>query len=157
MQPSEHLVLMVGFVAISYLATTFLTESWIHCTLGQGVSTIAIIWFYNELGYSAIKTFPAMLLVAGSCAFNAYQVEKHQKEVFLEGLNSEQLKKDLKKVFNVLPEGVMIYKRYGDRHIKLWNKELVRLFKFKQLEKLNNKAIEGQSILENDNQLPNFG
>lgn len=43
------------------------------------------------------------------------------------------LQKDLKKVLQVLPEGVMIYKRFGNPHIKLWNNELERLFKFKSL------------------------
>ena len=64
-------------------------------------------------------------------------MEFKEKEEFLEKLNNEQLKHDLKKVLDVLPEGVMIYKRHGERHIKLWNDELLRLFKFKPLEKAN--------------------
>jgi hypothetical protein len=43
------------------------------------------------------------------------------------------LQKDLKKVLQVLPEGVMIYKRFGNPHIKLWNNEMERLFAFKSL------------------------
>ena len=43
------------------------------------------------------------------------------------------LQKDLKKVLQLLPEGVMIYKRFGNPHIKLYNNELEKLFKFKIL------------------------
>ena len=32
-----------------------------------------------------------------------------------------------------MPEGVMIYKRFGNPHIKLWNDELIRLFQFHSL------------------------
>ena len=39
----------------------------------------------------------------------------------------------MKKVLQVLPEGVMIYKRFGNPHIKLWNNELEKLFKFNAL------------------------
>lgn len=53
------------------------------------------------------------------------------------------LQKDLKKVLQVLPEGVMIYKRFGNPHIKLWNNELERLFKFKSLPVNVSKTAEG--------------
>lgn len=43
------------------------------------------------------------------------------------------LQKDLKKVLQELPEGVLIYKRFGNPHIKLYNNELERLFKFQIL------------------------
>ena len=36
----------------------------------------------------------------------------------------------------------MIYKRFGNPHIKLWNNELERLFKFKSLLKI--EGGEGQ-------------
>jgi hypothetical protein len=32
----------------------------------------------------------------------------------------------------VLPEAIIIYKRFGDNHIKLWNKELEELFKINE-------------------------
>jgi hypothetical protein len=41
----------------------------------------------------------------------------------------------------------MIYKRFGNPHIKLWNNELERLFKFKSLPSLVAQVAEG--LLEN--------
>jgi len=40
------------------------------------------------------------------------------------------MQNDLKKVLQLLPEGVMIYKKYDNPHIKLWNNELERMFEF---------------------------
>ena len=34
-----------------------------------------------------------------------------------------------------MPEGLMIFKRFENPHIKLWNKEVERLFAFKSLPK----------------------
>jgi len=45
----------------------------------------------------------------------------------------EIYQQDIKKVMQILPEGIMIYKRHGNPHIKLWNDELIRLFNFKSL------------------------
>jgi hypothetical protein len=42
------------------------------------------------------------------------------------------LEKDLKTIIQVLPEAIIIYKRFGDNHIKLWNKELEELFKINE-------------------------
>lgn len=71
-----------------------------------------------------MKFAPALFVLTFTCAINSYYVELKGKVVFLEIQQNEILQKDLKKVIQVLPEGVMIYKRYGDNHIKLWNKEL---------------------------------
>ena len=61
----------------------------------------------------------------------SYYVEYYDKKEFLEMKQTEQLQQDLKKVLQVLPEGVMIYKRFENPHIKLWNNEFINLFKFK--------------------------
>lgn len=70
---------------------------------------------------------------------------------------TEILQRDLKKVLQVLPEGVMIYKRFGNPHIKLWNNELERLFKFKPLVQIkksddhhhNNQNEENENTRNN--------
>ena len=41
-----------------------------------------------------------------------------------------------------MPEGVMIHKRFGNPHIKLYNNELQRLFAFKSLPNPNNSKEE---------------
>ena len=38
--------------------------------------------------------------------------------------------RDLHKVLQFLPEGVMICQRYGNPDVKYWNPELVKLFSF---------------------------
>ena len=35
-----------------------------------------------------------------------------------------------------MPEGVVIYKRFGNPHIKLWNHEFTNLFRFQSLNEL---------------------
>ena len=39
----------------------------------------------------------------------------------------------------------MIYKRFGNPHIKLWNNELERLFKFKSLPRCNSVVDESNA------------
>ena len=85
---------------------------------------------------------PALLFLTIACGLNAFFVERHQKQQFLEMKQIDVLQKDLKKVLQVLPEGVMIYKRFGNPHIKLWNNELERLFKFKSLPRSNSVVEE---------------
>lgn len=65
-----------------------------------------------------------------ACVFVAYHVELTDKTEFLEMKQTEYLQKDLKKVLQVLPEGVIIYQRFENQHIKLWNNEFLKLFKF---------------------------
>jgi hypothetical protein len=60
------------------------------------------------------------------------------------------LQKDLKKVLQVLPEGVMIYKRFGNPHIKLYNNELEKLFKFKILPSKVTKSKSQEGLQENN-------
>ena len=48
-------------------------------------------------------------------------------------------------MLQVLPEGIMIYKRFGNPHLKLWNKELESLFKFTALPSANMKNSHNDS------------
>ena len=90
---------MAGFIAISYLSTTFLTVSWIYSTIGQFVATIGVLHYYTSgLKHSSGRIAPAFLFLAISCGFNSYQVEKNEKNEFLEKIQNEILQKDLKKV-----------------------------------------------------------
>ena len=70
-------------------------------------------------------------MMVASCAFNTYFLELKEKKEFF-GINQNRmLQKDLKRVLQVMPEGLMVFKRFGNPHIKLWNKEIERLFAFK--------------------------
>ncbi len=68
---------------------------------------------------------------------------------------TEILQRDLKKVLQVLPEGVMIYKRFGNPHIKLWNNELERLFKFKPLIQIKNRDDTQNNHNDENENTPN--
>ena len=100
------------------------------------MSTGLVTYFYSTgLQYDFIKIFPGMLAMTFATTLNSYFIEMKDKQQFLEKRQIEVLQRDLKKVLQVLPEGVMIYKRFGNHpHIKLWNNELERLFKFRQLK-----------------------
>ena len=88
----EHVALIIGFVAISYLSTTFLTWSWLHCALGQLIATINVIYFYWQgLNHHIDKIAPALILCSISCAVNAYQIEMQEKNEFLEKIQNETL------------------------------------------------------------------
>lgn len=69
-----------------------------------------------------------MFLLVISSAYNSFYVEQKDKQEYLEKRQTQVLQRDLNKVLQVLPEGVLIYKRFGNPHIKLWNQELKRLF-----------------------------
>ena len=45
-----------------------------------------------------------------------------------------------------MPEGVMIHKRFGNPHIKLYNNELQRLFAFKSLPNPNNSEEQVKTM-----------
>ena len=47
-----------------------------------------------------------------------------------------------------LPEGVMIYKKFDNPHIKLWNNEFIKLFKFKSM--LPNKFSSTSNMSGNE-------
>ena len=59
------------------------------------------------------------------------------------------MQNDLKKVLQLLPEGVMIYKKYDNPHIKLWNNELERMFEFQTFPKIYANNSTGSSYYEN--------
>ena len=73
------------------------------------------------------------------------------------------MQKDLKTVLQVMPEGLMIFKRFGNSHIKLWNNELERLFAFKSLPKnqvtnedgVKEKIDKNGKVVENVDDLDN--
>ena len=132
---AEHLALMIGFIGLSFMASTFLSASWIHTTLAQAMCSAIVLHFYGNGGlkHNPARIAPALAVACIGCGFNSYFVELNEKKEFLENLHNSNLQRDLKKVLQTLPEAVMIYKKHENPHIKLWNKELERLFGFQSL------------------------
>lgn len=127
---TDHLALLVGFIAITYLSSTFVQTNWQYTCAGQALAMILVIYYYvTKLNYEFLAFFPGMILLVFSGSFTSYHVEMKDKLEYLEKIHTQVLKRDLKKVLQKLPEGVLIYKRFGNPHVKLWNQELQKLFK----------------------------
>jgi hypothetical protein len=77
--PSDHVALLIGFIANSYLSGTFLSCNWVYTTISQLFSTILVLYFFGKQNqivyYDMIKIFPAFILVVISVALNSYYVE----------------------------------------------------------------------------------
>jgi len=86
----DHLALMVGFLANSWLSSTLISTNWIHTTIAQGLSTALVVYFFgykqdNEFGlYEPYKIIPAFVLLVLSCGANSYYVEMNDKKQFFE-------------------------------------------------------------------------
>lgn len=43
---SDHLALLVGFIAITYLSSTFVQTNWQVSMVGQGFSVFIVVYYY---------------------------------------------------------------------------------------------------------------
>ena len=71
-----------------------------------------------------------MGLTVISCGMNSFFLELKDKKEFLDIIKTDLMQADLQKVLTVLPEGVLIFKRFRNPHIIYWNKQLERLLSF---------------------------
>lgn len=62
---------------------------------------------------------------------------------------SQVYQSDIKQVFKQLPEGMLIFKRFGNPHVKLYNDELVKLFGLELPEESSDK-LSGSEIKADD-------
>lgn len=82
---SEHLSLLVGFIALQYLSSTFVSTNYIHTTVGYAMSTGLVTYYYSTgLQYDFIKIFPGMLAMTFATTMNSYYIEMKDKQEFLE-------------------------------------------------------------------------
>ena len=140
---SDLMASMMGFIMVSYTSSFFLSLQWYYTAFGQLLSTYLVASFFLAR-FEASKMVPALLTVLISSIYFAYFVELKDKEAFLQMKQIEVYSIDLKNVLHAMPEGVMIYKRFGNPHIKLWNDELIRLFQFHSLpNKEDDKSEDG--------------
>ena len=133
-ETSSHITVLASFVANNFLAAIFISLSFQHYAFGISITTMATIYYaVHSLKYNYWDIAPIFTLISIICVFTAYQIELKDKKEFLDMKQTEVYQKDLKKVLQVLPEGVMVCQRFGNPHIKLWNRELLKLFKFASL------------------------
>ena len=105
--------------------------NWICTVIGQFVATvIATNFFVNGFGYQFDKIIFGMGLTVISCGMNSFFLELKDKKEFLDIIKTDLMQSDLQKVLTVLPEGVLIFKRFRNPHIIYWNKQLESLLSF---------------------------
>ena len=133
-ETSSHITVLASFVANNFLVAIFISLNFVYYMFGISMTTMATIYYsVHSLKYTYLDIAPIFVLISIICVYTAYQIELKDKKEFLDMKQTEVYQKDLKKVLQVLPEGVMVCQRFGNPHIKLWNRELVKLFKFASL------------------------
>lgn len=131
---TESMALMIGYQSLLYLAAAFLPYQWIYFLIGNTISNALVLQYYVvNFGVILEKIIPSIVISLAASVVVSYYVEYQDKKEFLEMKQAECLQNDMKKVLQVLPEGVMIYKRFDNPHIKLWNNEFMNLFKLENL------------------------
>lgn len=128
MEAVDPCLLMIGYISISFLSSCFLSINWETSSFFHIFSSILILkYFEAEFNYRKSKLGPTLLLLVVSCTLVAFTVEFKDKKEFIEKKKSERLQKDLKKILNNLPEGVIISTRSENAEILLSNVQACRL------------------------------
>ncbi|CAI2384783.1 unnamed protein product [Moneuplotes crassus] len=124
-----HFRLYEGFlchISASFLLSTCLISDWRS-------SSAAIIMVYTNLyvmlrvyyDYVPITILYAILTSSLIFCFNAFLVSRNLKQEFLSAYQAEQASCQMKKILEVLPEGVTIMNEQGD-DLKFINKKLMK-------------------------------
>ena len=73
---SDHLALLVGFIAITYLSSTFVQTNWQLTSACQAFSVFIVVYYYcTKLKYEFLAFAPGMFLLVLSSAYNSFYVE----------------------------------------------------------------------------------
>lgn len=80
-------------MGISFLASTFLSASWMFTTASQFICSVAVLHYYGAGGlqHPTGRIAPPLFLATISCGFNSYFVELNEKKEFLEKLHNGNL------------------------------------------------------------------
>ena len=93
---TQHLSLIIGFISISYLASIFVSSSWLWTILGNFLSTLIVgRYFTKYLGYNTRQIIPAFALHVLSCTCVSYYVELRQKQNYLAVQAQKGLREEL--------------------------------------------------------------
>ena len=81
---SDHVSLMIGFVAISFISSMFLSVCWINSAIGLSFSIgVVAYYFIVLLNYRMITLALSLTLVLVSNSYISYYVELQRKKLFL--------------------------------------------------------------------------
>jgi hypothetical protein len=75
----------------------------------------------HNLGYKLEKIIFGMALTVISCGMNSFFLEMKDKKEFLDIIKTDLMQSDLQKILTVLPEGILIFKRFRNPFIIYWN------------------------------------
>ena len=89
---SEHISLIIGYISVAYLASTFVSSKWIISSIGQSISSVIVTYYYsNHFDCELVIILPAMTLVVLTCFCYSYNIELKEKQQFLDQKLSEAL------------------------------------------------------------------
>ena len=82
---SDHISLMIGFIAIAYISCMFLSVSWINSAIGL-LFAIGVVAYYFVvlLNYRIVTLLLGLALTMVSCSYICYYVELQRKKLFLQ-------------------------------------------------------------------------
>ena len=82
---SEHISLIIGYISLVYLASTFVSSKWIISSIGQMLSTIIVTHYYSyHFDYEPVIILPAMTLIVLTSICYSYTIELKEKQQFLD-------------------------------------------------------------------------
>ena len=81
---TDHIGLMIGFIAICHLSSMFLSVSWMYSAIGLTFSiSVVSYYFVAQLEYRLNSLFIGLIMTLSSCSYISYYTELKEKELFL--------------------------------------------------------------------------
>jgi hypothetical protein len=82
---SDHLTLMIGFVAITFLSSMFLSVNWMYSMIGLLFGIGVVAYYYTILlDYRMLTICLTMTITMCSCGYISYYTEYVRKKLFLQ-------------------------------------------------------------------------
>ena len=108
----DHMALIIGFMACSYISSVLISKCWKITLFGQFIATCLVFRFYMTSMLSAtefqFKSLPSFVMVIASICWCSYQTQNKEKYLNMYYSAMESQIKSLKVVFDSIPEGVVI-------------------------------------------------
>lgn len=101
---ADHLGIITGFTAISYISSSFLSLNWISSLIGLIIATSAVVsYLVIQFEYKMHRIISGFVLLVVSCAINSYFVERKDKQEFIDMSENDLMHSDLIQVLKKLP------------------------------------------------------
>ena len=77
---------------------------------------------------------------------NSFFLELKDKKEFLDIIKTDLMQSDLQKILTVLPEGVLIFKRFRNPYIIYWNNQFEKLLNFLPHSKWKGDEVDPEDL-----------